>query len=166
MDLAKRVFPVVGMDETGHIVLTKRLTREALLPFIAPLPPLVLGMEACGGAPDWARRFRAHGPTPPLMAPQFVKPSVKANKNDPGDAEAICEAVTRPTRRFVLSFPNTHITCGEHGCGYPVSRPPVSVFLRREGYDYLRRRLRCAGLHSAWGVVDYGESDRSLSSCP
>jgi transposase len=64
MDLAKRVFHVVEMDETGHIVLKKRLTREALLPFIAQLPPLVMGMEACGGAPYWARRFREHGHTP------------------------------------------------------------------------------------------------------
>jgi transposase len=101
IDLAKWVFHVVGMDETGHIVLKKRLTREALLPFIAQLPPLVIGMEACGGAHYWARRFREHGHTPKLMAPQFVKPYVKANKNDPGDAEAICEAVTRPTMRFV-----------------------------------------------------------------
>ena len=74
IDLAKRVFHVVGMDEMGHIVLKKRLTRDALLPFIAQLPPLVIGMEACGGAHYWARRFREHGHTPQLMAPQFVKP--------------------------------------------------------------------------------------------
>jgi transposase len=92
---------VVGMDETGQVVLKKRLTRDALLPFIAQLPPLVMGMEACGGAHDWARRFREYGHTPKLMAPQFVKPYGKSNKNDPGDAEAICEAVTRPTMRFV-----------------------------------------------------------------
>jgi transposase len=101
LDLAKRVFHVVGMDETGQVVLKKRLTRDALLPFIAQLPPLVMGMEACGGAHYWARRFREYGHTPKLMAPQFVKPYVKSNKNDPGDAEAICEAVTRPTMRFV-----------------------------------------------------------------
>src|SRR4029453_11042482 len=89
------------MDETGHIVLKKRLTREALLPFIAQLPPLVSGMEAWGGAPYWARRCREHGHTPQRLAPQFVKPYVKSNKNDPGDAEAICEAVTRPPMRFV-----------------------------------------------------------------
>jgi transposase len=59
------------MDETGHIVLKKRLTREALLPFIAQLPPLVIGMEACGGAHYWARRFREYGHTPKLMAPNL-----------------------------------------------------------------------------------------------
>ena len=101
IDLAKRVFHLVGMNETGHAVLKKRLPREALLPFIAPLPPVVLGLEACGGAHYWARRFRASGHTVQLMAPQFVKPYVKSHKNDPADAEAICEAVTRPTMRFV-----------------------------------------------------------------
>jgi transposase len=101
IDLAKRVFHIAGMDDRGKIVLRKRLTREALLPFIARLHPVVIGMEACGGAHYWARRFREHGHTVKLIAPQFVKPYVKSNKNDPADAEAICEAVTRPTMRFV-----------------------------------------------------------------
>jgi transposase len=101
IDLAKRVFHLVGMDDAGHIVLKKRLTREALLPFIAQLSPVLIGMEACGGAHYWARQFRAHGHTVKLIAPQFVKPYVKSHKNDPADAEAICEAVTRPTMRFV-----------------------------------------------------------------
>jgi len=101
IDLAKRVFHVAGMDERGKIVLRKRLTREALLPFLAQLSPVLIGMEACGGAHYWARRLREHGHTVKLIAPQFVKPYVKSNKNDPADAEAICEAVTRPTMRFV-----------------------------------------------------------------
>jgi len=101
IDLAKRIFHLVGMDATGHVVLRKRLTREALLPFIAQLPPMVIAMEACGGAHYWARQFRVHGHTVKLIAPQFVKPYVKSNKHDPADAEAICEAVTRPTMRFV-----------------------------------------------------------------
>jgi transposase len=101
IDLAKRVFHLVGMDPAGHVVLRKRVTREALMSCIMQLPPMMIGMEACGGAHYWARRFREHGHTPKLIAPQFVKPYVKSNKNDPGDAEAICEAVTRPTMRFV-----------------------------------------------------------------
>jgi transposase len=101
IDLAKRVFHLVGMNEAGKVVLKKRLTREALRPFIAQLPPVVIGLEACGGAHYWARQFRAHGHTVKLIAPQFVKPYVKSNKNDFADAEAICEAVTRPTMRFV-----------------------------------------------------------------
>ena len=70
IDLAKRVFHVAGMDETGKIVLRKRLTREALLPFIARLHPVVIGMEACGGAHYWGRRFRQYGHTVKLIAPQ------------------------------------------------------------------------------------------------
>src|ERR687896_1673080 len=101
IDLAKRTFHVVGMDATGQILFRKRLSRDALMSFIAQLPPVVIGMEACGGAHYWARRFREHGHTVKLMAPQFVKPYVKSNKHDLADAEAIGEAVTRPTMRFV-----------------------------------------------------------------
>jgi len=99
--IAQRVFHAVGMDERGKIVLRKRLSRHDLMPLLAKLPPGRIGMEACGGAHDWARRFRAQGHEVKRMAPQFVKPYVKSNKNDSRDAEAIAEAVTRPTRRFV-----------------------------------------------------------------
>src|SRR5919106_5845711 len=101
IDSAKRLFHAVGMDERGKIVLCKRLSRHDLMPFLAKLPPVRIGMEACGGAHYWARRFRAHGHEVKLMAPQFVKPYVKTNKNDTRDAEGIGEAVTRPTMRFV-----------------------------------------------------------------
>src|SRR5713101_5592760 len=101
IDIAKRLFHVVGMNERGQIVLRKRLARNALMPFIAALPPVLIGMEACGGAHYWARRFREHHHDVKLMAPQFVKPYIKSNKNDMRDAEGIGEAVTRPTMRFV-----------------------------------------------------------------
>jgi len=101
IDIAKLVFHVVGMDETGHVVLRKRIARRELRPFIAKLPSLRIGMEACGSAHGWARRFREHGHDVKLIAPQFVKASVKSPKNDARDAEAICEAMTRPTMRFV-----------------------------------------------------------------
>jgi transposase len=101
IDIAKQVFHVVGMDDSGHVVLRKRLARSALLSFIASLPPLRIGMEACGSAHYWARRFREHGHDVRLISPQFVKAYVKSPKNDARDAEAICEAVTRPTMRFV-----------------------------------------------------------------
>ena len=90
-----------GDGHHGKILWRKRLTRHALMPFIAQLPPVLIGIEACGGAHYWARRFREHGHEVKLMAPQFVKPYVKSNKNDMRDAEAIAEAVTRPTMRFV-----------------------------------------------------------------
>src|SRR6266404_9429199 len=98
IDIAKRVFHAVGMDERGKIVLRKRLSRHDLLPFLVKLPPVLIGMEACGGAHDWARRFCTYGHEVKLMAPQCVKPYVKSNKNDRRDAEAIAEAVTRLTR--------------------------------------------------------------------
>jgi transposase len=101
IDIAKRVFHAVGMDDRGNIVYRKRLSRHDLMPFVAKLPPVLIGIEACGGAHYWARRFRAYGHEVKLMAPQFVKPYVKSNKNDSRDAEAIAEAVTRPTMRFV-----------------------------------------------------------------
>src|SRR5919198_4293039 len=103
IDIAQRVFHAVGMDERGKIVLRKRLSRHDLMPCIAKLPPVRIGIEACGGAHSWARRFRAYGHEVKLMAPQFVKPYVKSNKTDSRDAEAIAEAVTRPTMRFVPS---------------------------------------------------------------
>ena len=101
IDIAKRVMHAVGMDERGKIVFRKRLSRHALIPCLAKLPPVLIGLEACGGAHYWARRCRASGHEVKRMAPQFVKPYVKSNKNDSRDAEAIAAAVTRPTMRFV-----------------------------------------------------------------
>jgi transposase len=101
IDLAKTVFHIVGMDRRGAIVLRKRLSRAVLMDVIAQLSPLLIGLEACGSAHYWARRFQTHGHEVKLISPQFVRPYVKSNKNDTIDAEAICEAVTRPTMRFV-----------------------------------------------------------------
>lgn len=101
IDIAKRVFHLVGMDERGKIILRKRLARGEVLSFMANLPQVTVGMEACGGAHEWARQLRNQGHDVKLMAPQYVKPYVKTNKNDMRDAEAIAEAVTRPSMRFV-----------------------------------------------------------------
>src|SRR5215470_18053759 len=101
IDIAKRVFHLVGMDERGKIVMRKRCSRGEVLPLLANLGPVTIGMEACGGAHYWARCLREQGHEVKLMAPQFVKPYVKSNKNDMRDAEAIAEAVTRPSMRFV-----------------------------------------------------------------
>src|SRR4029450_4283262 len=101
IDLAKKVFHLVGTDTTGKILWRKRLTRHAFMPFIASLPPVTLGSESCRRAPYWPIRFREQGHEVKLMAPQFVKPFVKSNKNDMRDTEAIAEPVTRPTMRFV-----------------------------------------------------------------
>lgn len=101
IDLAKNVFQVHGVNEHGKAVLKKQLRREQVMAFFANLPPTLIGMEACGSAHHWARKLQAQGHTVKLMAPQFVKPYVKTNKNDAADAEAICEAVARPNMRFV-----------------------------------------------------------------
>jgi len=101
VDLAKTVFQVHGVDERGKTVLRKVLKRAEVMSFFARLVPCLVGMEACGSAHFWGRKLSELGHTVKLMAPQFVKPYVKSNKNDARDAEAICEAVSRPNMRFV-----------------------------------------------------------------
>jgi transposase len=101
IDLAKNVFQIHGIDQHGKAVLKKQLKRSQMAPFFVNLPPCLVGIEACGSAHHWARKLQALGHTVRLMAPQFVKPYVKTNKNDAADAEAICEAVGRPNMRFV-----------------------------------------------------------------
>ena len=101
LDLAKNVMQVHGVDEQGKVVLKKQLRRHRVASFFANLPVCLVGMEACGGAHHWARQLEKSGHRVKLMAPQFVKPYVKTNKNDAADAEAICEAVSRPNMRFV-----------------------------------------------------------------
>jgi transposase len=101
IDLAKDVFQLHGVDEFGNMVLRKQVKRAQLAIFFSNLPVCLVGMEACSGAHYWARKLQSMGHTVRLMAPQFVKPYVKTNKSDAADAEAICEAVTRPNMRFV-----------------------------------------------------------------
>jgi len=101
IDLAKRSFHLYAADEAGRAVLSNKLTRARLPGFVAQLPACTIAMEACGSAHYWARRFREYGHEVRLIAPQFVKPFVKSNKNDAADAEAICEALQRPNMRFV-----------------------------------------------------------------
>ena len=101
IDLAKTVFQVHGVDARGKVVIRKTVKRGQMSAFFANTPACLIGMEACGSAHYWARKLQGLGHTVKLMAPQFVKPYVKTNKNDAADAEAICEAVTRSTMRFV-----------------------------------------------------------------
>lgn len=105
IDLAKNVFQLHGIDKSGNPVLKRKLTRNKLAETIANLEPCLIVMEACGGSSYWCRRFAKLGHETKLISPQFVKPFVKTNKNDRNDAEAICEAASRPTMRFVA--PNT-----------------------------------------------------------
>jgi transposase len=95
IDLAKLVFQVHGVDARGKVALRKQLKRHQVVAFFAQLAPCLIGMEACGGAHLWARKLCELGHTVKLIAPQFVKPYVKTNKNDAADAEAICEGTPR-----------------------------------------------------------------------
>ena len=101
IDLAKNVFQLHAVDERGKAVLRRQLRREQVTAFFVNLAPCLIGMEACASAHHWGRVLQRLGHTVRLMAPQFVKPYVKTNKNDVADAEAICEAVSRPNMRFV-----------------------------------------------------------------
>jgi transposase len=101
LDLAKRVFQVHGADATGRTVLRRKLQRGEVLAFFRDLPPCLVGIEACSTAHHWAREIRSLGHEVRLMPASYVKPYVKRGKTDAADAEAICEAVTRPSMRFV-----------------------------------------------------------------
>ena len=101
IDLAKSVFQLHGTDAGGKVVLRKRLRRNQVLEFMASLPRCLVGIEACGTSHYWAREIQALGHDVRLIPPAYVKPYVKRQKNDMADAAAICEAVTRPTMRFV-----------------------------------------------------------------
>ena len=101
IDLAKSVFQLHGVDADGEIVFRKKLRRSAVLDFLGDLPPCLIGLEACATAHFWAREIGALGHDMRLIPPAYVKPYVKRQKNDAADAEAICEAVGRPSMRFV-----------------------------------------------------------------
>lgn len=101
IDLSKRSFQFHGVNKAGHKVMGKKISRSKIKEFMVNLPSALVAMEACGSSHYWARLFRSFGHDVRLIAPQFVKPYVKSNKNDAADAEAICEAVQRPNMRFV-----------------------------------------------------------------
>jgi len=103
LDIAKNVFQVHGVDETGEVVIRKQLRRSRVMPFFKKLPSCLIGIEACATSHHWSRELQALGHEVRLMPAGYVKAYVKRNKNDAADAEAICEAVTRPTMRFVAT---------------------------------------------------------------
>ncbi len=103
LDIAKSVFQVHGVDADGNIVIRRQVKRRYVLAFFQKLPPCLVGIEACASSHYWSRELQALGHTVRLMPPAYVKPYVKRHKNDATDAEAICEAVTRPNMRFVAT---------------------------------------------------------------
>jgi transposase len=101
LDIAKSIFQMHGVDAAGQAVLRRQLRRRPVLAFFQKLSPCLVGIEACASSHHWSRELQALGHTVRLMPPAYVKPYVKRQKNDTTDAEAICEAVTRPNMRFV-----------------------------------------------------------------
>ena len=142
IDLAKNVFSLHGVDRSGAVALRRTVRRDQLLQTVAALSPCLIGMEACSGAHEWGRRFQEHGHTVRLMAPKFVAPYRKSGKNDGNDAEAVCEAVTRPNMRFV-----------------PVKSTEQQALLSlhrvRQGFVVERTAIinRLRGLMSEFGVI-------------
>ena len=146
IDLAKNIFAVHGVNESGKAELVKpKVPRDQLLPLIANLPPCLIGMEACSGAHHWARLFMQYGHTVRLIAPKFVTPyrmTGKRGKNDAADAAAICEAVTRPQRLFVPIK-------DEH------QQATLTLHRTRQGFVEERTALynRLRGLIAEFGIV-------------
>jgi transposase len=103
LDIAKSIFQVHCVDAAGQVVIARKLKRRYVLAFFQKLPPCLIGIEACASSHYWSRELQALGHTARLMPPAYVKPYVKRQKNDAADAEAICEAVRRPTMRFVAT---------------------------------------------------------------
>src|SRR6201998_4279192 len=103
LDIAKSVFQVHGVDADGAVVIRKRVSRAKVLEFFAALPPCLVGIEACPSAHHWGRKLQVVGHMVRLMPPNYVKAYLKRSKNDANDAAAICEAVTRPSMRFVAT---------------------------------------------------------------
>jgi transposase len=117
-DIAKSVFQVHGVNADGDVVLRRQLKRRYVLAFFQKLPRCLIGIEACASS-HWSRELQALGHTVRLMPPAYVKPYVKRQKNDAADAEAICEAVTRPNTRFVPTKTlgsRRHLPCQRRGC--------------------------------------------------
>lgn len=142
IDLAKNVFSLHGVDASGKTVLRRTVRRDRLVKTVASLSPCLIGMEACSGAHEWGRRFEQHGHTREADGPKFVAPYRKSDKNDGNDAEAVCEAVTRPSMRFV-----------------PVKSTEQQALLAlhrvRQGFVVERTAIinRLRGLLSEFGVV-------------
>lgn len=142
IDLAKNIFQIHGADKNGKPVLRKSLRRDKVMAFFANTQPCLIGMEACGSAHHWARQLQSLGHEVRLIAPQFVKPYVKSNKHDAADAEAICEAVSRPTMRFV---PIKNVE----------QQAMLSIHRAREGFigDRTATSNRIRGLMSEFGLI-------------
>lgn len=148
LDLAKSVFQMHAVDDNGDIVVRRALRRAHVLPFFRNLQPCLVGMEACAGSHYWAREIEALGHTVRMMPPAYVKAYVKRNKTDAADAEAICEAVTRPTMRFVPIK-----TAGQQAAGMVPKSRELLVRQRSQTANALRAHMAELGIVAAAGMA-------------
>ncbi len=164
VDLAKNVFQVHGVDAEGAVIVRRRLKRGQVLPFFKKQSPCLVGMEACATSHHWGREIEALGHQVRLMPPRYVKPYVKRNKNDMADAEAICEAVSRPTMRFVeIKTPDRQSVLMLHRTRHLFVRQRTTLI------NALRAHLAELGIVAGVGrnglerllkVIEDGEDDR------
>jgi transposase len=164
LDIAKSVFQIHGVEVDGAVVIRKRVTRAKVLDFFAALPPCLIGIEACPSAHHWSRELQALGHTMRLMPPSYVKASLKRSKNDANDAAAICEAVTRPSMRFVPT------KSGQQQSGLLLHRSRQLLVRQRTMLsNAIRGHMAELGIISAKGrngtaellkILAHGENDR------
>lgn len=147
LDLAKQIFQVHAISSEGAVVVKRQLRRSQVLTFFSKLPSCLVGMEACGGAHFWAREIASLGHQVRLMPPSYVKPYVKRGKTDAGDAEAICEAVSRPTMRFVPVK-----TAEQQAAAMVLKTRDLLVRQRNQAINALRAHLSELGIVSGTGV--------------
>lgn len=148
LDLAKSVFQVHAITEEGHVAVRRALRRSQVLEFFRRIEPCLVGMEACGSAHYWANAISEFGHTVRLMPPAYVKPYVKRNKTDAADAEAICEAVTRPTMGFVpVKSPD------EQAAGMVLKTRELLVRQRSQTANAMRAHLAEFGIIAATGMT-------------
>ena len=148
LDLAKTVFQVHAIDFAGVPIIRRSLRRSQVLAFFGKLPPCVVGMEACGTSHFWAREIKALGHDVRMMPPIYVKAYVKRGKTDAADAEAICEAVTRPTMRFVPIK-----TADQQGAGMMLKTRDLLVRQRSQTANALRAHMSELGIVTAAGMA-------------
>ncbi|WCP15951.1 IS110 family transposase ISRel7 (plasmid) [Sphingobium sp. AntQ-1] len=148
LDLAKTVFQIHAVTDEGHVVVRRALRRSQLLDFFRKLEPCLVGMEACGTAHHWANAIGSLGHTVKLMPPAYVKAYVKRNKTDAADAEAICEAVMRPTMRFVPIK-----TPAEQAAGMILKTRELFVRQRTQTANAMRGHMAELGIISATGMT-------------
>src|SRR5271165_4590619 len=160
LDLAKHVFQVHGVDASGRVVVAKAIRRDKLLEFFASLPPCIVGLEASGSAHHWARELIKLGHDARMMPPAYVKPYARRQKNDAADAAAICEAVTRPSMRFVgvRSLENRAALMRHKARGMLVSQ-------RTQLLNGLRGHLTEVGVIAAQGPSHARELAELIEAC-